>query len=81
MYSRRHALATPSARSLAALPLAATAVPTLPAQPVEVAAEFPGARTQGQARLRCFGLHVFGIRLAPTTSKPKVRSALVGPSA
>ena len=55
MYSRRQAL-----MMLAALPLAATA---LPVPPGEVATELPGARLQGQARLRYFGLHVYDIRL------------------
>lgn len=34
-----------------------------PTPPVEVQAELPGARLQGQGRLRFFGLHVYDIRL------------------
>ena len=40
----------------------ATAQDKLPA-PAEVRAELPGARLQGQGRLRFFGLHVYDIRL------------------
>lgn len=34
-----------------------------PAPPPEVQADLPGARLQGQGRLRYFGLHVYDIRL------------------
>ena len=59
--------ATTRRGALAALVALACAAPaavqgTVPA-PVEVQAELPGARLQGQGRLRFFGLHVYDIRL------------------
>ena len=52
----------------AALVLTLASIATLPAfgqtaAPPEVIAELPGARLQGQGRLRFFGLHVYDIRL------------------
>jgi hypothetical protein len=57
--SRRRALLALAA-ALAAPRLAAQAI-ALP--PAELLAELPGARLQGQGRLRFFGLHVYDIRL------------------
>jgi Chalcone isomerase-like len=42
-----------------------------PSPPAEVQAELPGARLQGQGRLRFFGLHVYDIRLwSPAALRP-----------
>lgn len=49
---------------LAALPLRGVrAQAAAPALPPEVAADLPGARLQGQGRLRFLGLHVYDARL------------------
>lgn len=49
---------------LAAMPLrGALAQSSTPVPPPEVAAELPGARLQGQGRLRFLGLHVYDARL------------------
>jgi len=56
------------ATALWAVPAAAQpATPPGPAAPAEVQNDLPGARLQGQARLRFFGLHVYDIRLWTAT--------------
>ena len=55
---------TAVAASAAAWPAAAQPTATVSAPPPgEVLTDLPGARLQGQARLRFFGLHVYDIRL------------------
>lgn len=48
---------------LVLLPLAAGAQAQAPAAPAEVVAEVPGARLQGQGRLRFLGLRIYDARL------------------
>ena len=61
--SRRRALLALTT-ALAAWPAAGqTATHTASAVPAEVQTDLPGARLQGQGRLRFFGLHVYDIRL------------------
>ncbi|MDO9091273.1 MAG: chalcone isomerase family protein [Rubrivivax sp.] len=48
---------------LSLLPLAAVAHAQAPAVPAEVVAELPGARLQGQGRLRFLGLRIYDARL------------------
>jgi hypothetical protein len=63
--------------------LAALWVPTVAAQanapaPGEVQADLPGARLQGQGRLRFFGLHIYDIRLwtqAPMQTEDALRTS------
>jgi hypothetical protein len=71
---RRNALLAIGAAALAA----GAGAQTSPSPPVEVQAELPGARLQGQGRLRFFGLHVYDIRLwiaAPLRTDEALRAS------
>lgn len=58
--SRRGALVVLATSACRPLAVAQTSPPRAPS---EVQADLPGARLQGQGRLRFFGLHVYDIRL------------------
>lgn len=61
--ARRRALLALTALVTAGPLRAQTATPSSAAVPGEVLSDLPGARLQGQARLRFYGLHVYDIRL------------------